>query len=276
MRVADNALFSISDFARFSRTTRDTLLHYDRIGLLSPISRGMNKYRFYSARQLAVVNVIRTLQALGMTLEEIKELKDRRTPELTEEVLSYQIEKIDGKIEDWIRARKLLLTLMETMRSVSGVDEKEVSIQYMPEEAIVLGGINDYSRDENAYDALLSFYHAVSGEYPAMDLNYSVWAIFSGERIKKGDWVWPDRYYFYNPEGGDRRPGGLYAIGYTRGGYGQSGELYIQLLDYIDRHGFEICGDAYEEYPLNEVSITEDDNYLIRVLIAVREKREEG
>jgi len=105
-----------------------------------------------------------------------------------------------------------------------------------------------------------------------MDLNYPVWAIYSGERIKKGDWVWPDRYYFYNPEGHDRKPAALYAIGYSRGGYGQTSDLYRRLLGYIDSNGFEVCGDSYEEYPLNEVTVVEDNNYLIRAMIEVREK----
>ncbi|MCL1887854.1 MAG: hypothetical protein FWF96_03160, partial [Kiritimatiellaeota bacterium] len=104
------------------------------------------------------------------------------------------------------------------------------------------------------------------------DLNYSVWGTFSEKRVKSGDWVWPDRYYFYNPEGRDRRPAALYAIGYTRGGYGQCGGLYKRLIHYINEHGFEICGDAYEEYPLNEVCITDSSNYLIRLMITVREK----
>jgi effector-binding domain-containing protein len=109
-------------------------------------------------------------------------------------------------------------------------------------------------------------------KFPDMDLNYPVWGTFSEERIKRGDWVWPDRYYFYNPEGHDRKPAALYAIGYARGGYGKTGGLYDRMMDYINRNGLEICGDTYEEYPLNEVCITEDKDYLIRTMITVREK----
>ena len=270
--MTDAGLLSVSEFARFSRITRDTLLHYDRIGLLSPAARGENNYRYYSSRQLALVNMIRTLQQLGMSLEEIKGLKDRRNPQLAGEVLTRQIAKIDQKIADWMRARKLLLTLQETILSVADIDEREITIQFLPAESIVLGELNDYSHGKNDYDALLAFYQTICEKYPHIDLNYSVWANFSQERIMRQDWVWPDRYYFFNPEGQDKRPAALYAIGYTRGGYGQSDELYQRLLEHINNNGFEICGDAYEEYPLNEVCITEDENYLIRVMITVRNK----
>jgi DNA-binding transcriptional MerR regulator len=265
-------LFSVSDFAKFSRTTKDTLLHYDRIGLLSPASRGENKYRYYSSGQLAVVNVIRTFQELGMSLSDIKDMKERRTPENIYEVLMHQIEKIDMKIEDWVRAKKLLHTFRSSIRSALEVNEEVVTVQFLPAEAIILGGLNDYSRDQKDYDALLRFYNSMSEKYPDLELNYPVWGFFTEERIKRGDWVWPDRYYFYNPEGHDKRPAALYAIGYTRGGYGQCGELYKRIFEYIDQNGFEICGGAYEEYPLNEVCVADEKKYLIRVMVTVREK----
>jgi len=267
------AHFSISDFAKLSRTTRDTLLYYDKIGLLSPESRGENNYRYYSHGQLAVINVIRTLQELGMTLDEIKNLEDQRTPESMDELFSRQIEQIDAKIDNWVRARKLLFTLKNTIHSALNANVEEFSVQFLPTEAIMLGDLNDYSRGRNDYDALLSFYTAMNEKFPNINMNYPVWGLFSEERIKKGDWVWPDRYYFYNPKGYDRRPPALYAIGYTRGGYGQTGEMYRKLIDYINNNGFEICGDTYEEYPLNEVCVADDENYLIRAMITVREKR---
>ena len=264
--------FSVADFAEYSRTTRDTLLHYDKIGLLSPVSRGKNKYRLYSSGQLALMNFIRTCQALGMTLAEIKRIKINRTPELVNDLLEQQVKHIDEKIEEWIRARKLLVSLKSTIDSVLHVNEDAFTVQSMPAEAIVLGELNDYRGGRTDYDALFNFYYSCKEKYPDMDLNYPVWAMFSEERIKRKDWVWPDRYYFHNPEGHDRKPAAFYAIGYARGGYGQSNGLYERLLDYIDANGFEICGPAYEEYPLNEFCILESTEYLIRVMITVRKK----
>jgi len=270
--MSEIGLFSLGDFAKISRLTRDTLLHYDRIGLLAPVSRGDNNYRYYSGNQLYVVNVIRTMQQLGMTLEEIKGLRDLRSPELLYDILQKQIGKIDRKIEDWVRARKLLLTFEKCISSVSTIDESVVTIRFMPAEAIVLGDLNDYSRGRTMYDTLLSFYQDISEKYPSLDLNYPAWAVFTAERVKSGELHGPDRYYFYNPEGHDRRPAALYAVGYTRCGYGNGIGLYQKMIDYIDKNGFEICGNAYEEYPLNELCVTDANNYLLRLMITVREK----
>ena len=270
--MPESGLLSISDFAEFTRTTRDTLLHYDRIGLLSPVLRGENNYRYYSSSQLAIVNVIRTFQQLGMSLEDIKALRDRRTPELANMVFERQIDEIDTKIKEWVNARKLLLTLKKAIDSVSNINERAITAKFLPAEAIILGDINDYSRGRTDYDALLSFYHDINIKYPELDPNYPVWAMYSHERIRLKDWDHPDRYYFYNPEGYDRRPAALYVIGYKRGGYRPHGDIYERMYDYIEKHNYEICGDAYEEYPLNEICATDETDYLVRIMIMVKEK----
>ena len=270
--MSEHRYFTVNEFAKFSRTTRDTLMYYDKIGLLKPVSRGENKYRQYSGGQLAVVNVIRTLQRLGMSLAEIKELNDSMTPAIIDEVFEAQNVKIENKIEEWIRAQKLLFTLKNTIRSAMNVEEKKISIEFLPAEAIIVGELNDYSRGRDDYDAIFDFYNDINEKYPDLDMNYPVWGIFSEGRVKSGDWVWPDRYYFFNPEGRDRKPAAYYAVGYTRGGYGNHGDLYKRIIDFIDFNGFLICGDAYEEYPLNEVCVNESDDYLVRVMITVRAK----
>lgn len=265
-------IFPITKFAKFARTTRHTLIHYDEFGILSPMSRGDNNYRYYSHTQLATVNLIRTCQALGMSLTEIKDLLERRTPTQMCEVLERKISSIDEIIQEWNRAKKLFDVLGTTIHSLTDIDESAITVQYVEEQPIVLGELNDYRGGRDDYDALSSFYESFIEKYPDMDMNYPVWGTFSEERIKRRDWRWPDRYYFINPDGLDKKPAGLYAIGYKRGGYGESKELYERLLDYIDTHGFEICGPTFEEYPLNEICITDDNNYLIRIMISVRQK----
>ena len=265
-------VFSIADFGKLSRTSRSTLLYYDKIGLLQPVARYENNYRCYSHTQIATINLIRTCQALGMSLEEIKQLGNDRSPEMVNEVLGRQITQVDEKINSWISARKLLTTLKNVVGPMLTVDEKAITVEYVPAELIVLGGINDYSDSKNDYVALNNFFEECNNKYPDMNLNYPVWAMFSEERIRNGDWSWPDRYYFYNPDGYDKRPAANYAIGYMRGGYGQCGPLYERLIAYIDRNGYEICGPAYEEYPLNELCYLTEEEYLVRIMIIVRKK----
>jgi hypothetical protein len=221
---------------------------------------------------LAGINAIRTLQKVGVPLAEIKELRDQRTPELAKEIFLRQIKELDEKANDVLHAKELMSTLLQSIQTGLDADKQAITIQYQPAEPIILGERNDYGRDKNDYHALFVFYKSMLDKYSDWELSYPVWGVFSEERIKRHDWKWPDRYFFNNPNGQDKKPAGFYAIGYTHAGYGLGSDLHERVISYIEQHGFEICGDAYEEYPLNEICVADDKNYLMRLMIAVREK----
>jgi DNA-binding transcriptional MerR regulator len=265
-------IFSVSDFAKIARTTKPALHHYDKIGLLSPTLRRKNGYRYYSIDQMVVLNLIRTCQESGMSLDEIKELSDHRTPELVDELLLQQISLIDEQISERVCARKLLSVLQKSIHSARGADTDAITVKALPAEPIILGGLNDYSQGKNDYDALLDFYFFFSETYPDLNLNYPVWGMFSEHKVRNGDIALPDRYYFHNPEGFDRRPAALYAIGYANGGYGELGDLYTRTMAFIDANGYTVCGSAYVEYPLNEICVSDPSDYLIRLMITVRKR----
>jgi DNA-binding transcriptional MerR regulator len=269
-------LFAVKDFAKLVKTTTRTLRWYDGLEVLSPAERGENNYRYYSKGQITLINIIRTLRNLGMSLPLIKKMKDQRTPEMANELFGHQVERINVQIEELMKAQELITTFQEIIRSVDHIDESKITIQSLPAVPIVLGSKNDYSHDRDDYDALHDFFTEKNAVCQDLDLGYPVWGIFSPERIRQGQWRYPDRYYFFNPSGADQRPAALYAVGYARGSYGQTDELYRRMIKYINRNGYEIAGDTYEEYPLNEVCIADENNYLIRVLITVQRSKFES
>ena len=59
---------------------KQTLFHYDEIGLFSPTLTEENGYLYYSYRQLYTFNMIATLKELNMPLKDIKTYLDTRTP----------------------------------------------------------------------------------------------------------------------------------------------------------------------------------------------------
>ena len=264
-----SGLIPISRLADFTRVTRDTLLHYDRIGLVEPQERGDNNYRYYTIDQIALVNLIRTLKASGLSLSQIRQYRTNRSPQHIIEVFSDQIKNLNEDIKELTRSAKLLENYSRIISEALSVDEDVIKTEMREEESIFLGPPNDYSGGRGIYDALLDFYIYCEEQGREFDLNYAAWGTYSKERLKRGDWVWPDRYYVCAPEAPDMKPAGLYAVGYDRGGYGDTGNLYPRMLKWIEEHGFEICGTAYEEYPLNEIAITDPKQYLIRVSIPV-------
>ena len=77
-------LYRASEFAKLTGVTVRTLHHYDRAGLLKPGRRTGAGYRLYGAREFARLQQILTLKFIGLPLEEIKALLDRRALDLPE------------------------------------------------------------------------------------------------------------------------------------------------------------------------------------------------
>jgi DNA-binding transcriptional MerR regulator len=76
-------LMRVKELAEASGTSVRSLHHYEHVGLLRP-ARASNGYRLFSADDVRRVELIRTLQGVGFSLAEIRELapwwRDDRTP----------------------------------------------------------------------------------------------------------------------------------------------------------------------------------------------------
>ncbi|GHU86964.1 MerR family transcriptional regulator [Clostridia bacterium] len=268
--MGKDGMLSISELARFARVSRTALIYYDAMKLISPAARGENDYRYYSERHVAVVNVISTLKETGMPLKEIAKVIKNRTPESVMTLFSEQERLIDLNIAKLTRAKTLMSELKHNIEEGMAADESKIELKTVAAQPVFLGPRNDYSGGKTLDDALLAFYLWCEQTNGDMDLNYPAWGMFSEERIRRRDWKWPDRFYFKRPDAPDAKLAGTYVVGYTRGDYGRTEALYERLTAYIAANNLEICGPAYEEYPLNEISVTNPDDYLIRVSITVR------
>ena len=80
-------LFTTGEFAKLCNVRKDTLFYYDEIGLLKPEIIQDNGYRYYSANQLYLFDVISMLKECGTPLKEIRKYITERNPEAFLELL---------------------------------------------------------------------------------------------------------------------------------------------------------------------------------------------
>jgi len=64
-------------------------------------------------------------------------------------------------------------------------------------------------------------------------------------------------------------PKGLYAVGYVHGDYGNTVDIYNELLAFITKKELKIAGNAYEEYLLDELAENAPDNFIMKIMIRV-------
>ena len=95
----------ISDFARVTGLTRDTVRFYARLGLLRPRTNGKggrHPYSIFTDEDVRAAEVIRISQSLGMSLKEIAAFnEERREGHLTSdrrvEIMSAQLVSLEAK-----------------------------------------------------------------------------------------------------------------------------------------------------------------------------------
>jgi MerR family transcriptional regulator, copper efflux regulator len=95
----------ISEFARATGLSRDTVRFYVRRGLLKPLSGnkgGSNPYQVFTPEHVQMARTIRMAQSLGFSLREITALNaeyqsKRMTPARGAEIMRWQLARLEEK-----------------------------------------------------------------------------------------------------------------------------------------------------------------------------------
>jgi MerR family mercuric resistance operon transcriptional regulator len=66
--------YTISQLAHAAEVPTTTVRYYERVGLVQPEDRSVGNYRLYSDESLQKLKFIRTAQAIGFTLDDVKAL----------------------------------------------------------------------------------------------------------------------------------------------------------------------------------------------------------
>lgn len=93
-KMEQRMYMTTGELAKLMGITKETLFHYDEIGLFRPAVVMKNGYRYYEVSQMELLDAILLLKELRMPLKEIQELLGKRSPERMLEVFSERERKI--------------------------------------------------------------------------------------------------------------------------------------------------------------------------------------
>lgn len=111
---------SVAALAYRAGVNRDTIRHYERIGLLAPPARTSAGYRRYGPDALERLRFIKDTQRLGLRLREIRQLLEAHDAgvcpcEPAEPMLHQHLADLDAEIERLSALRRELAQLLEAM-----------------------------------------------------------------------------------------------------------------------------------------------------------------
>ena len=127
-------MFRAGEFSKLSRVSKRLLHYYDEIGLFKPAHIDtFTKYRYYSARQLPLLNRILALKDLGLSLAEIQQML---ADEVSDEEIRGMLLLKKSESERAIEEEQQRLRRIEARLAYAGDENEaiEVVVKSIPEQ----------------------------------------------------------------------------------------------------------------------------------------------
>lgn len=255
------------EFAKLCQVTKHTLFYYDKIGVFSPEYTDEKGYRFYSSTQIEVFEVIHILAKLGLSLKEIQSFLDRKSPSELIKLLNQQKKEIDLKIEELSNIKAFIDNKLQVTEKIYVNKETEIVVENVEEENLILTDVSEFKEEHVVY--MLSK-HIKNCNDNSISKPYSIDAISveTGEKI---------RYKYFATKLLNRKSqnsfvkkSGKYVCIYHYKGINESLEKTYKLLtNYIEKHKLKVEEYFYEETILDELSIRNYDEYVIKISVRI-------
>lgn len=265
---------NISEFAKISGVSRQTLIYYDRIGLFSPAYVADNKYRMYSHKQVDNIGIITILSDLGVPLKKIKEILADISADVMEQTLTYQINAIQDKIERLTVLKDMTQIRLEQMQAGKAFlrDTPDFSVKEVSEDIpICIGEQISCKQECIGDDIVIAFFdHA---EKCGLPLIFTFGYIKRAEDILQGNENVVSRMWFRLKNKAYANafiPNGRYLVGCAKGDYGNANYVYKELVRYAEENGLVLLGNVFEEYLIDELSEKNPDNFVMQILAEVK------
>lgn len=122
--------FSISEMAKLSNLSIQTLRYYDKVDIFKPeYVNPDSRYRYYSLRQICDIDIIKYLKHIGASLEEIRHIM-KMSPESLCEFLDKQEITIREQIQKLNDIQKLLTQHKSHILEQTRLNNQELGIVY--------------------------------------------------------------------------------------------------------------------------------------------------
>ncbi|MDR0514049.1 MAG: MerR family DNA-binding transcriptional regulator [Coriobacteriaceae bacterium] len=262
-----NDLLSIKEFAELTGVKETTLRYYDKLNIFSPAVRNANGYRYYSPFQIITIKTISLLQDLDIPTKTIIEMAHNRTPESMLELLVEKTNELEEQLINVSRSYDVVKTISRIINLGLLAKGEPTKLEYLEESHIILGPKNDFSTTHDFYECFTRFcrdanLYNVDTRLPICGL----WTDFDTYLESPNE---PTHFFSIDPRGSQKRSAGTYVTVYSHSYYGESGGMEKQLQKFIKENKIQVKGPVYTAYLLNEISVRDPNQYLLRTAVSV-------
>ena len=268
--------FSIGEVAKIHNVTVETLRHYDRVGLLKPSYINSNTgYRYYSAKDFIILDLIKQCKAMGLSLDEIKNIIENYTsPESVLHVIRKQKVIIDEKIKELNKIKDNITFLEERIKVSLDEGLNKIFIKFYEERIFIK--YDNTNRFTEEFEVNLSKILAeVERKYTYF--NKELGFVISYKDLKEDNKVtyrntMIDFTGRMNITEYDKSilPRGKYLTLNFDDDYNYTRKYYDIIMEFIEKNNIQILGDFYETYIITRISSNGMEKSLGKIQILIK------
>lgn len=260
------------EFAKLCKVNKQTLFYYDQIGLLSPVIKNEKGYRYYSIRQFELFVVIDLLKDLGMSLNDIKEYTQNKSPESFLSLMYQKQEEIIKMRQEIVIKEKIIETKIKLIEEASILNFEDIVIEHMPETTLYLSKSIENMSDEEFVEVFSDFIDELY--LLQLDTGYPIGVVTKREQIVKEEYMNYSYLYIEQAEPKEgfpylKLPAGDFLIGYHIGDEKTIKNTYDRLFSEMDRLNFSLGDYVFEEYIYDTVVKNHKDEFVTKIMIQV-------
>ncbi|WP_462410505.1 MerR family transcriptional regulator [Neobacillus sp. Marseille-QA0830] len=264
---------STGEFAKLCKVNKQTLFYYDQIGLLSPIVKDEKGYRYYSIQQLEVFMVIGLLKEIGMSLGDIQQYMQNKSPESFLSLMYRKKEEITKKRQEMEAKEKMMETTIELMKQASQLDFQDITLEELPEVTLYLSRNIENTAGDDFVKVVSDFIDELYELH--LDTGYPIGGITKREQVLKGEFTNYSYLYIEQPEPKAGHPyfksvKGSFLIGYHIGDEKTIHKTYKRLFAEMERLHVSLGDYVFEEYVYDTLVKNRKEDYVTKIMIQVR------
>lgn len=279
-------LYSIGQASNKADVSTRTLRHYETIGLIKPDLVKENGYRYYTEDTILVIYIIKYLQFMDFTLDEIRDFIFNADYEDVSVAFNELIKRTSNdikRLEERLTIIKDWNELMSEASSAFLIGNNTPSIKYIKESELI------------SYPIDFSFYY----EDTVLDLDFANFVKSNNNKITGPVMFYFDSYINRLKCEKENRPikglyiqktvkhiqdkkniftlkDGFYGSIYHFGNYENLSKSYEKLRSWAKKYRYKLSDEVIERFVVDSWTFRDEKKYVTEILIPIEMKVEEN
>lgn len=265
-------LFTIGQLSKLFNTKISTLRYYDEVGLLKPAKVDpKTHYRYYTTVQFERLNVITYLRTLDLSLDSIKDFFEARDIPKLEAMLREQQNQVERQISTLQNVKTRISARLSQVEDALNSNLGKIELVELPDIPVI--ALKENYRPNEDIELPISVLRQRYKVNKNIFLGKIALAI-SKEQLNQRKFSEYTELVLILEPGDDNKatsflPAGRYLRLRFHGTHETAGKEYQELMDYCQKHNFEINGNAIET-TLIDYGITDDlSKYVTEIRIPI-------